>query len=60
MRDETTPRRNDHWRCPLCDRRLTSHVRLSFPPACWDPERHSRRVVDMVRDDMVRDDTAGS
>lgn len=55
MHDETTPKRNDHWRCPLCDRRLTSHVRLSCPPACWDPERHSRRVVD-----MVRDDTAGS
>jgi predicted RNA-binding Zn-ribbon protein involved in translation (DUF1610 family) len=35
------------WRCPECGATVITYVRVSVPPACENPARHSSRLYQM-------------
>ena len=47
--DEPTPKRNDIWRCPLCDNEIILHVRVNEPPVCRNKNAHSSKSQIMVK-----------
>jgi hypothetical protein len=46
---ETTPKRNDIWKCPQCENEITLHVRVSEPPVCRNKNAHSTKSRTMYR-----------
>jgi len=49
MNRERKPSFREVFVCPSCGRALTLHVRVSTPPTCANPERHTNRVFEMEK-----------
>jgi len=49
LHDEQKPKRNDIWRCPECDNKITLHVRVIEPPVCRNKNVHSRKSHLMIK-----------
>lgn len=47
--DEPAPRLTQRWQCPECDNGITLHVRVQHAPICNNKARHSRRHIDMKK-----------
>jgi len=36
------------WKCPECGQKLTLYISPSAPPTCANPEKHPKKIVQMV------------
>lgn len=50
MADETEEQKNSttKWKCPECGQRLTLYIPPSTAPTCANPEKHPKKIVQMV------------
>jgi hypothetical protein len=56
MTEERLPKRNDTWKCPLCQQHITLHVRVSVAPLCGNKQAHSTKHIEMVKIKKNRED----
>jgi len=56
MTEERLPKRNDIWKCPLCEQRITLHVQVCVAPLCSNKQAHSTKHIEMVKIKKNRED----
>ena len=40
--------RNNVWKCPECEQQITLHVKVTYPPTCYNGKSHSSQICEMV------------